>query len=289
VAGDSADLALATAAARAAGETVMRWFGRPLDVRFKEPGQPLTDADLAADRLIREMLLGARPDDGWLSEETMDGPDRLGRRRVWIVDPIDGTRSFIAARPEFSISIGLAVAGRVEVGVVYNPAADELYSAVRGGGAVLERRGAAPLPLRLDGCGATPALTSPDGSVTTSHVTVLASRTEIAAGEFAGLGEGWQVEPVGSTAYKLARVAAGRGDVYLSRGPKSEWDVCAGVLLVQEAGGLVTDLRGREPRFNGADPYVHGILAANAALHGMVLEQTAKLPAAGRLRQEEEG
>jgi myo-inositol-1(or 4)-monophosphatase len=101
--------------------------------------------------------------------------------------------------------------------------------------------------------------------------TLLASRTEIAAGELAAFTDGWMVEPVGSTAYKLARIAHRRGDLYVSRTPKSEWDVCAGVLLVQEAGGVATDLDGGPFRFNGADPYVHGMVAtSDPGLHGEV-------------------
>jgi myo-inositol-1(or 4)-monophosphatase len=272
----SADLELAEAAARLAGGTVMRYFGRDLVVEHKSPGQPLTEADLAADALIREMLTGARPDYGWLSEETVDGPDRLGRERVWIVDPIDGTRSFIAGRPEFTISIALAEHGRSMVGVVYNPARDELYSAARGGGAWSVMAGGPARPLRVG-----------KGAIR-DQLTMLASRSEIAAGEFDPFHGGWRLEPVGSTAYKLARVAAGAGDAFLSRGPKSEWDICAGVLLVEEAGGRVTDLAAGEPRFNRADPYVHGIVASNGALHQALLQRIAELPQGQRLRRNTE-
>lgn len=119
---DEQDLVLALDAARAAAEVVRSYIGRNLGVRHKSPDQPLTEADLAADRLLRERLLAARPDYGWLSEETADSEERLGRQSVWIVDPIDGTRSFIAGRPEFSISVGLAVNGTPRVGVIVNPA-----------------------------------------------------------------------------------------------------------------------------------------------------------------------
>ncbi|HSJ25580.1 MAG TPA: 3'(2'),5'-bisphosphate nucleotidase CysQ [Longimicrobiales bacterium] len=272
----SADLELAVAAARDAGDVVMQWFRQPLDVRYKEPGQPLTEADLAADRTLRQRLIGDRPDYGWLSEESVDTADRLARPRVWIVDPIDGTRSFIAGRPEFTISIGLAVDGMVAVGVVYNPATGELFSALRDGGARLHQ-GDDSLVLEL------PATAAREAGGST--VRLLASRTEIDAGEFSGFGAGWQVAPVGSTAYKLARIAAGLGDGFLSRGPKSEWDICAGVLLVREAGGRVTDLRGAEPLFNGPDPYVHGILAARADMHEAVMRHMARLPATDRLRR----
>jgi myo-inositol-1(or 4)-monophosphatase len=251
----AADLDLAIAAARRAGAAVMRHFGRELAVTYKSPGQPLTDADLEADALLHEDLIGGRPSYGWLSEETADSTDRLARRRVWIVDPIDGTRSFIARRPEFSLSIGLVDNGVPVAGVVFNPARDELFHAVRGGGAFVALGGGRAEPLRVSARGVG------------GRATLLASRSEVAAGEFDDLRAAWDIQPVGSTAYKLARVAAGRGGAFLSRGPKSEWDVCAGILLVSEAGGLATDARGRLRDFNAVDPYVHGILAANAALH----------------------
>ena len=268
-----ADLALAVDATRRAGDVVMRFFGRDLVVEHKSPGQPLTEADLAADRLLQELLMGARPEYGWLSEETVDRPDRLQRRRVWIVDPIDGTRSFIAKLPEFSISVALVEDGAAVVGVVYNPARDELFYAVRGGGASLSLGGAAGVTLRVSERGID------------EHVTMLASRSEIAVGEFDSFRDGWSVAPGGSTAYKLAGVAAGRGEAFLSRGPKSEWDICAGVLLVSEAGGRTTDVNGAAPQFNRPDPYVHGIVAASDKLHDAVLAKIRELPVSARLHE----
>jgi myo-inositol-1(or 4)-monophosphatase len=262
----AADLELATRAARAAGEIAMHYFGTELVVQHKSPDQPLTVADLEADARLREVLLGARPEDGWLSEETQDSADRLHRRRVWIVDPIDGTRSFIAGRPEFTISIGLAEQGAVVVGVVYNPAREELFWAIRGAGAYVRQ-----------GNGAAERLCVSDRSPGEQAV-MLASRSEIAAGEFDPFRGVWEVEPLGSTAYKLARLAWGRGELFLSRGPKSEWDVCGGVLLVQEAGGRVTDLAGREPRFNRAPPSIGGLVATNGMLHETLLQWTGTLP-----------
>jgi myo-inositol-1(or 4)-monophosphatase len=254
------DVELARYAARQAGAAVLRHFGTPLEVRHKTPSQPITAADLEADTLLKELLAGTRPSYGWLSEETEDSPDRLQRSRVWIVDPIDGTRSFIAGRPDFTVSVGLAVDGDVVLGVVYNPARDELFCAVRGAGARLETP-AGRATLRLGAHAA---------------VTLLASRTEIAAGEIQPIASGWAVEGVGSTAYKLALVARNRG-AFVSRGQKMEWDVCAGALLVAEAGGRVTDGRGAELAFNRPDPNVRGIAAADASLHEELLLRVAAL------------
>lgn len=279
-AGRSGDLELAVSAARAAGDVVMRRFGTEQEVTYKGPDQPLTAADLEADAELRARLIGARPDDGWLSEETKDAPDRLRRRRVWIVDPLDGTSSYIAGRPEFAVSIGLAEGGRAVLGVVYNPATGELFYAERGGGAWLETP-ARPAASRLR----VTARSTGDQAV------LLASRSEIEAGEFDPFRGGWVLRPTGSTAYKLARLAAGAGDVFLSRGPKSEWDVCAGALLVEEAGGRATDLAGKELTYNRPDPQVDGILATNGRLHAYLLGVVATLPPLrrpGATRQTEE-
>lgn len=264
------DLELALAAARAAGEAIMRSFRSDHDVRHKSPNQPVTDADLQADAILADRLLGDRPEYGWLSEESAEQPARLDTQRVWIVDPIDGTRSFISGYREFAVSIGLVEGNEPVVGVVLNPARDEVFWATRDGGAYRARHwqggveGGRPLRMSEPEPGRTPGL--------------LASRSEIARGELGAFSGDWHVRPVGSTAYKLAGVAAGRGHGFLSRGPKSEWDVAAGALLVEEAGGRVTDARGERLRFNQADPHVHGVLAGTPAVHDRLLRALATLP-----------
>ncbi|MET0397540.1 MAG: 3'(2'),5'-bisphosphate nucleotidase CysQ [Longimicrobiaceae bacterium] len=255
-----ADLDLAIRAARAAGREVMRHFRGGGEVRYKSADQPVTEADLAADRLLRDALLGERPGYGWLSEETADSPERLGRERVWVVDPIDGTRSFVDGVAEFAVSVGLAVDGRAVVGVVYNPATDELYHASLGGGAF--RNGA---PVRVSG--------SPAGLPV-----ALASRSEIRRGHFDTLRGEWELRPYGSTTCKMVRVADGSAHLFLSRGPKSEWDVCAADLVVREAGGGVTDAEGCELRYNRPEPFVRGVLATGGVDHGAVLARVAALP-----------
>ena len=256
----AADLELAVRAARAAGREVMKHFRGGGEVRYKSADQPVTEADLAADRLLHDVLLGERPGYGWLSEETADSPERLGRERVWLVDPIDGTRSFVDGVAEFAVSVGLAVEGRAVVGVVYNPAADELYHAVLGGGAF--RNG---VPIRVAG--------RPAGLPV-----ALASRSEIRRGEFDAVRGEWEVRPFGSTTCKMVKVADGSADLFLSRGPKSEWDVCAADLVVREAGGDVTDAEGRELRYNRPEPFVRGVLATGGVDHGAVLGRVAALP-----------
>jgi myo-inositol-1(or 4)-monophosphatase len=267
------DLDLALDAARKAGALVMRWFRTNPEVRHKGPGQPVTDADIAADVLLREILTVARPTYGWLSEETADRPDRLERQRVWLVDSIDGTRSFIAGHAEFSISIGLAEEGIPIVGVVLNPATDEVYWAVRGAGA-----------WSMTGSGAAQSLRV---RAHEEPAVLVASRTEIQRGELDDLlraapgGMDWQLEGLGSTAYKLARVAAGGADAFVSQTPKSEWDVCAGALIVEMAGGSATDIQGRPFRYNKPDPGVSGVLATSGSLHQALVSAIA-LTGSGR-------
>ena len=248
----------------------MAAFGTDQEVRHKGPDQPVTDADLAADALLAERLLADRADYGWLSEETVDRPARLERRRVWVVDPIDGTRSFIAGYPEFAISIGLVEDGRPVVGVIHNPARDEMFWALRGEGAFLREGGAGGEARRL-------AVAPLAGGTLPS---LLASRSELRRGEFDGL-QDHEIHEVGSTAYKMAGVAAGRAHAFLSRGPKSEWDVAAGTLIVQEAGGVVTDLGGRDLRFNRADTRIDGILAAGPGAHAGMLRRPGRWDESG--------
>lgn len=271
------DLRLAIAAAQEAGKATLARFRRPMEVTHKSVDQPVTASDLEADRILRQRIGEARPDDGWLSEETQDDPARLGKRRVWIVDPLDGTRSYVAGRPEYAVSVGLAEDGIAVVGVVYDPASGELYWATRGGGA-----------WKTDAPADAPAR----GQAQRIHVrearpgeppAMLASRSEIRSGEFAFFGDGWQLAPLGSTAYKLAKLAEGAAQAFVSRGPKSEWDVCAGGLLVEEAGGRITDLRGDPLRYDRPDPSVYGVVASNGALQARLLAMVARMPAPERL------
>ena len=274
--GDRAtDLELALGAARAAGGPIMAAFRTDAEVRHKGPDQPVTDADLEADALLRERLGSARPGYGWLSEESLDRPERLERDRVWIVDPIDGTRSYVAGYPEFAVSVALAEAGEPVIGVIYNPAAAHVVWATEDGGAwsVEPWDDDAGDPVRLE-------LTAGDGAATT----LLASRSELSRGEFEPFEASWTIQEVGSTAWKLAGAAMGRG-AYISRGPKSEWDVAAGALIVAEAGGVVTDLEGRAIGLNRPEPYVHGVVAGRADVHARLLARARSLPSP-RLRRD---
>lgn len=251
------DLDLALCAARAAAEVIRPAFRVDMEVRYKDPNQPVTDADVEADRVIREVLIGGRPEYGWLSEETADSPERLGRERLWVVDPIDGTNSFVQGIAEFAVSIGLVVGDRAVLGVVCNPATGEVYHAVDGGGAWLN--GA---PVRVSEREGMPR--------------VLCSRSELRRGELGGFAESCTLDPLGSTAYKMVKVADGTGDAFVSFGPKHEWDVCGAEVIVREAGGRVTGLDGEPFRYNRPHPSWRGVAASNGRVHQAVLAATGR-------------
>lgn len=252
-------LQTAVLAARAAGQVILGYYQTAVANWEKSPNNPVTKADLEADALLREQLLAAAPRFGWLSEETADDRERLKKEFCWIVDPLDGTQEFIDGLDQFAVSIGLAQDGQPLLGVVYNPATGELFSSIADHG--FEYNGDASRPLS--------ERTRPGGA------SILASDTEIKAGMWRPFPE-FQLLPLGSAAYKLARLAAGYGDAYISLKPKREWDVCAGVGLVQAAGGRVTDLKGLPIRFNRPDVLVGGIVAANPFLHDAVCREMCK-------------
>ncbi|MCO4770092.1 MAG: 3'(2'),5'-bisphosphate nucleotidase CysQ [Deltaproteobacteria bacterium] len=217
-------------------------------------GNPVTEADLAADRVLREGLLDLLPEAGWLSEETADEPSRLERDLVWIVDPIDGTREYVEGIDQFAISVALSHRGSPVLGVLLNPATDELLCAVAGGGVTLNGAPVSAMPSRpLDGA------------------TLLASRTESRKGEFDPFKERMVVQDMGSTAWKLGLVAAGKGHAYFTRKPRNEWDIAAGVMLCREAGAEVTDLDGNAHVFNRPDPLLRGVVTAVPGVHAEVM------------------
>ena len=249
------ELEFAIATVRSAGAIVLGYFHSSYTIRHKSKDNPVTSADLAADKYLKETLIRQFPDDGWLSEETADSPQRLNRKRVWVVDPLDGTKEFVRGLPEFAISVALVEGAEPRIAVVYNPARDDLFAAAKNRGAC---RGGSIIRVS--------AQTELQGS------NIFVSRSEHSKRLFGSLQECTSVRSIGSIAYKLALVAAGEADLSISIRPKSEWDVCAGALLVQEAGGMVTDLNGCRLEFNRRIPSVEGIVAANGTLHSLAME-----------------
>ena len=235
---------------KAAGAAIMNFYQSSFDVTDKSPDNPVTDADYAADQLLKEQLTALLPQAGWLSEETVDNHQRLNQSQVWVVDPLDGTKEFIMGIPEFAVSVGLVENGKPILGIIYNPASDEIFYVAKGG------------PVFFNG---TPVTTTNRTQMLAS--TIDASRSERKRGEFEPFTDMFTIRTMGGTAYKLARVAAGMCDAAWSRGPKNEWDICAGVLLVEEAGGQCVDLSDKPFTFNRPKTLVSGFIADNGHFH----------------------
>lgn len=223
-----------------------------------ERGDPVTEADLAVDGVLRRML--PVEGEGWLSEETADDPARLARKRVWVVDPLDGTREFVEGIPEWCISIGLLEDGVPVAGGVANPATGERVIGAVGHGIVEGSAAGRPRASGLTGA------------------RVLASRSEVRRGEWDRAEyRDVDVVPCGSVAYKLACVAAGLADATWTLVPKHEWDVAAGVALVRAAGLDVWLRDGSSPTFNRPRPLLPNLLAGSedlvAALRARIGEE----------------
>jgi myo-inositol-1(or 4)-monophosphatase len=248
-------------AARAAGAVIQEVRSRDFAVASKGAAGPVTEADHRADALLRQRLLDLEPA-GWLSEETADHRDRLGKSRLWVVDPLDGTREFIQGLPEYAVAIALVDRGEPVLAVVHNPATGDMFAAERGGGTT--RNGDAVHVAEGRRC--------------------LASRSEMKRGEF-GPFDDWELVAVGSIEYKLALVAAGDAAMTLSRGPKHEWDVCAGHLLVTEAGGTVTDVFGGPLRYNQPFPKTRGVLAGAPEAYHRATELVRQTGASDRMKE----
>lgn len=246
--------------AERASELTLKMLAGTVKNWNKTDQSPVTEIDLAVDKLLREDLGALFPAAGWLSEETVDDRARLDREFLWIVDPIDGTRSLLRNIPEFTISIALARRGvGVTLGVIVNPRTSERFVAVRGEGA--REVGVGPLKCRPREPGAL--------------LQLLVSRTE----EEKGL---WRDLPcavigISSLAYKLAKVARGDVDATLTPWRRSEWDAAAGQLIVEEAGGIVRDGSGDPLRYNQLKPTLKGVLAASPGAFDEVLAMAPEL------------
>jgi len=244
------ELEVARALASAAVEVLLRHRAAGVSAGAKASGEVVTAADLEADRVVRAGLAAAFPSDGLLSEETPDDPARLGRERVWIVDPIDATSDYAAGGQEHAVSIGLAIRGQAALGVVHNPVTGESLSGVAGEGAWLGER---------------PARVSAQADLAAATLTV--SRKEWGRG-LDRRSEGLRVRPVSSVAYKLARVGVGLDDGTFSDRPRKEWDVCAGVAIVLAGGGRASLLDGAPIAFNRRSVRLPmGLVAGGPALH----------------------
>lgn len=240
------------AAAVAAGEIALSMFRADVETWTKSNDSPVTAADLAVDAYLREHLQALAPDYGWLSEESVDSPERLSRRRVWVVDPIDGTRGFMAGGSDWSVSVALVEDGRPIAGALFAPVTKELFLASLGGGAT---RNGAPIQASQR-----PVL---DGATVAGPVSTLDSLERQARIQ--------RVPRARSLALRLARVATGELDLTLASAASNDWDIAAADLIVHEACGAVTSYDGAVPRYNAASPRHRPLVCAGLKLHGPVL------------------
>ncbi|MCX5497362.1 3'(2'),5'-bisphosphate nucleotidase CysQ [Kaistia dalseonensis] len=244
----TADLELLVAAAREAGRIALGFFRNDPRQWTKGEDSPVTEADIASDRYLHATLTGARPDYGWLSEETADTADRLGRRRVFVVDPIDGTRGFIEGSHDWCVSVAIVEDGFPVAGALAVPAREEYYQAVLGGGAWLNgARIHVGAHLSVEGARVAGPI---------RHLRAFAS---------AGLTVAERLYTP-SLAYRLAMVAADRLDLATARPHAHDWDLAAVDLLVHEAGGILRDLDGARLRYNRLDPRHPVLIAATPRL-----------------------
>jgi myo-inositol-1(or 4)-monophosphatase len=249
----AADARLLFDAVREAGDLGLSLSRKSGLRRWTKPdGSQVTEGDLAVNALLEERLKGNRPSYGWLSEESPDEPQRMAHERLWIIDPIDGTRAFIEGRKEWCVAAALTENGRPIIGAVYRPLLGEFYSAVAGEGATLNGAG----------------LSIPD-SPSLEGARIAGNRKALAG--LAPLGIAGDPSGALPLQLRLAYVAAGRLDGAVSVGPRNDWDLAAGELLVIEAGGAVSGTSGEGYIYNRPEPWQQGLVAAGAKRHAALI------------------
>lgn len=257
------DLDLLEAAAREAGALARELTAKPLEIQSKGELGPVTNVDFAVDALLAERLRTARPDYGWLSEESPDNPDeRRKHQRVWVLDPIDGTAAMISKLPQYTISIGLVENERALAGAIYNPMTDELFLGAIGHGATLNGK-----PMHAS------TRDTLEGALMMGQKNLYSDKR---------WPKPWpktlQIEQRQSIAYRMALVGAGRADATVLYGFKNEWDIAAGCAIVEAAGGKVTDTWGQPIQLNQPDPRAPGVVASGAAIHALIIERLSHIP-----------
>ena len=254
--GPKSDHAVALAAAHAGGIVAKSFFRSDFGVREKKPGDPVTEADEAANKEIISVITRSRPSDVIISEEMPLPPERVNTERTWIIDPIDGTQSFIDGIPEFAVSVALVSNQEPVAAAIFNPITNEFFDAAKGGGT------------RFNGENAFVNKTS-----ALAGLALGTSRTELRQQLWSHLFPEAILKKVDAIAYKLALVAAGKLDAVIALRPKNDWDIAAGDLLVREAGGLMTDTGGKRHRYNDEDILHPNLVASGASMHATLLER----------------
>jgi myo-inositol-1(or 4)-monophosphatase len=254
------DLDLIVEAAKTAGDLALKRREEGLKVWTKPGDSPVTNADMEVDAFLARRLIGARPDYGWLSEETADDPVRLVKRRLFVVDPIDGTRAYAKGRPWFAVSIAVVEDGRPVAGVVHAPELEETFVASLGGGASLN--GA---PIR------------PSERTIVEGCSMLGDKGMFAHPAWPRPWPEMRIESRNSIAYRLCLVASGAFDAAVAPAGKSDWDLAAADLIVAEAGAVICDMRGRPFVYNRTIPRQSGLICAGPALAPLILDRVAPI------------
>lgn len=243
-----ADLALLKDAAIEAGRIALSYFRQDPETWYKENNSPVSVADMEVDGFLSKTLLAARPSYGWLSEETADDLARLTCKRCFIVDPIDGTRVYLSGREDWTVAVAIVEDGRPVVGVVYNPCRNELFSAIAGCGATCNDQALS----------ATPAKDLTDTTLVAPHRVIKQLKT--ADTPFR------EATYIGSLAYRIAKVSDASADVMCATRSPSDWDLAAADLVLQEAGGLLSDLSGATLLYNKPETRHPPLVGTSATL-----------------------
>jgi myo-inositol-1(or 4)-monophosphatase len=247
-------------AVREAGALARKAFGTRIRTWVKEHNSPVSEIDIAVDHLLKERLATIAPDAGWLSEESEDDPARLGASRLWIVDPIDGTRSFINGRPDWTISVALVEARRPVVAALFAPVSGEFFRATAGAGAT---------------CNGTPIAATPGGALAGARVAGPRGLLD----RLAAVAPALTIPPrIHSLALRLARVADGTLDAAFASSTSHDWDLAAADLLVHEAGGALTTLGGATLAYNGASTVHDTLVAAGLGRHQTLTDLLGNRP-----------
>jgi myo-inositol-1(or 4)-monophosphatase len=256
-----ADIDLIRTAALDAGKVALRARERGLKVEYKSAdNSPVTDGDLEVDRLLKDRLLGERPNYGWLSEETTDDPARLSQPALFVVDPIDGTRAYVEGKPWFTICIAVVRDGRPVASVVHAPDLGQMYEAVAGGGA------------RCNG-----EAIGPSEAEALEDCAMVADARMFRPERWPRPWPKMRIESRSSIALRMALVASGGFDAALSLGSKADWDLAAADLIATEAGALATDHHGRLFRYNQPVPRQPSLVCAGPRVHALLIERLSHI------------